>query len=44
MDLFFKPDVAKIKRRKLYIEYAREEDMDKSSGKSMRKTEVQELG
>jgi hypothetical protein len=44
MDLFFKPDVAKIKRRKLYIEYAREEDMDKSSEESMRRAEVQGLG
>lgn len=39
MDLFFKPDVAKIKRRKLYIEYTNEESKDNSLKKSMRKAE-----
>ncbi|MGH9952800.1 MAG: NAD(P)/FAD-dependent oxidoreductase, partial [Nitrososphaeraceae archaeon] len=45
IDLFFKPDVAKIKRRKLCIGYwAREENKDKGSEKSVRKAEIQGLG
>ncbi len=44
MDLFFKPDVAKIKRKKFKIEYKREESADRNSEKNMKKAEAQGLG